>query len=82
MRIIALLGPAAVVGELSLIDGLPRSASVTALRDSVLRFVSREAFDDYMQANPGIHQVLLSVLCSRLREAFSRATSAIGAKSP
>jgi CRP/FNR family transcriptional regulator, cyclic AMP receptor protein len=68
-RIIALLSPAAVVGELSLLDGLPRSASVTALHDSVLRFVSREAFSDYVRTNPAAPQVLLGVLCSRLREA-------------
>lgn len=68
-RIIALLSPAAVVGELSLIDGLPRSASVVALRHSALRFVSREAFADYTRANPGTHHKLLTVLCSRLREA-------------
>src|ERR1700745_2229408 len=41
-RIIALLGPGAIVGELSMIDGLPRSASVVAMRDCVLRFSSRE----------------------------------------
>ena len=41
-RIVAVLGPGAVVGELAMIDRMPRSASVKALRDSVLRFVSRE----------------------------------------
>jgi CRP-like cAMP-binding protein len=30
-----------VVGELSMIDGAPRSASVTALRDSTLCFVNQ-----------------------------------------
>ena len=33
-RILAILGPGSVVGELSMIDSAPRSASVTALRDS------------------------------------------------
>src|SRR5262249_15880188 len=42
-RIIAILGPGAIVGELSMIDGMPRSASVAALRDSTLRFVSRQS---------------------------------------
>ncbi len=40
-RILAILGPGAIVGDLAIIDGLPRSASVTALRPSKLRFVSR-----------------------------------------
>src|SRR6185503_20266965 len=68
-RIIALLGPAALVGELSLIDGLPRSASVVALRDSVLRFVSREAFAQYTRAHPDTYRTLVTVLSGRLREA-------------
>ena len=33
-RILAILGPGSVVGELSMIDGAPCSASVTALRDA------------------------------------------------
>ena len=33
-RILAIFGPGAVIGELSMIDGAPRSATVTALRDS------------------------------------------------
>ena len=32
-RILALLGPGAIVGELSMIDGLPRSATIQAVRD-------------------------------------------------
>ena len=40
-RILAFLGPGAIVGELAVLDGLPRSASVVALRDSDLLFVSQ-----------------------------------------
>src|SRR5215831_4721212 len=39
-RIITLLGPEAIVGELAMIDGLPRSASVIAVTDCALFFVS------------------------------------------
>jgi CRP-like cAMP-binding protein len=67
-RIIALLGPGAIVGELSMIDGLPRSASVVALHDCVLRFVSREAFKQCANVHPEIHQVLLAILAVRLRQ--------------
>src|SRR5499427_4583800 len=34
-RILSILGPGAIVGELAVLDGLPRSASVLALRGSV-----------------------------------------------
>ena len=40
-RILAIFGPGAVVGELAMIDRAPRSASVAALRDSKLCFLSR-----------------------------------------
>src|SRR5690242_7200060 len=44
-RILAVLGPGSIVGDLALIDGRPRSASVMALRECKLRFVSRSAFE-------------------------------------
>src|SRR5205823_10516394 len=51
-RILAILGPGAVVGELSMIDNAPRSASVSALRDSTLRYISRADFDGFGQSRP------------------------------
>src|SRR3974377_249263 len=48
-RILAILGPGSVVGELSMIDGAPRSASVAALRESKLCFVSRADFAAFGQ---------------------------------
>jgi len=66
-RIIAILGPGAIVGELSMIDGLPRSASVVAMRDCVLRFVSRKAFQQRANTSE-THQLLLAILATRLRQ--------------
>ena len=68
-RTIALLGPRAVVGELSMIDGGPRSASVVALSDCLLRFISREGFAKYMAAHPEAFQALVAILAFRLRQA-------------
>jgi CRP/FNR family transcriptional regulator, cyclic AMP receptor protein len=68
-RIVAILGPGAVVGELAIIDRMPRSASVVALRDSVLRFVSREAYEKRVLADPETKQALLEILAFRLRQA-------------
>jgi len=67
-RILAILGPGAIVGELAVLDGLPRSASVFALRDSDLLFVSRAEFDACAQKYPDLYQQLVKVLASRLRE--------------
>ena len=52
-----------------MIDRLPRSASVVALRDSVLRFASREAFEKNVNAHPKTYQALVAILASRLRQA-------------
>ena len=58
-RIIAILSPGAIVGEFSVIDGLPRSASVVALQDCMLRFVSRENFQQRANTHPETSQALL-----------------------
>ena len=68
-RIISILGPGAIVGELSMIDRLPRSASVIAVTDSALQFVSRERFDEFAKDHPEIREYLLQTLASRLRDA-------------
>ena len=67
-RILAILGPGAIVGELAVLDGLPRSASVLALRDSELLFVSKAKFDQYAHNHPELYQHLLMLLASRLRD--------------
>ena len=67
-RILAFLGPGAIVGELSIIDGLPRSASVVAVRSSVLSFLSRGAFEAFAERHPEVYKTLVRLLATRLRE--------------
>ena len=67
-RILAILGPGALVGELSVIDGGPRSASVIAIKPCELSFVSRAAFKECTQEYPEIYHYLVDVLAARLRE--------------
>lgn len=67
-RILAILGPGAIVGDLAIIDGLPRSASVTALRDCQLHFLSRAAFEKFAAKEPEIYKYLLKVIAARLRD--------------
>ena len=50
-RILAFRGPGAIVGELAIIDKLPRAMSAVALRDAVLSFLSRTAFEKVLQKN-------------------------------
>ena len=67
-RIVAILAPGAIVGDLAMIDGLPRSASVVALTDCELRFVSRTAFEHYALQHAEIYRYIVKVLAARLRE--------------
>ena len=66
-RILAFLGPGAIVGELSIIDGRPRSASTVAVRDSSLSFLSHDAFEDFAQKHPEVYKSLVRLLATRLR---------------
>jgi len=67
-RILAILGPGAIVGDMAMIDGRPRSASVSALRDCRLSFVSRTVFAGVAAKNPEIYKHLLGMLAARLRD--------------
>jgi CRP/FNR family transcriptional regulator, cyclic AMP receptor protein len=67
-RILAILGPGSIVGDMAMIDGRPRSASVSALRDCKLSFVSRAVFESVAAKNPEIYKHLLSMLATRLRD--------------
>ncbi len=67
-RILAIVGPGAIVGELATIDGLPRSASVSAVRDSELSFVSRTTFLAFADQHPQVYKNLVSLLAARLRD--------------
>ena len=67
-RILAFVGPGSIVGELSMIDGRPRSAAVVAVRDSALSFLIRSAFEAFAQKHPEIYKSLVTLLATRLRE--------------
>ena len=67
-RILCFLGPDAVVGELSMIDGLARSASVVGVRPTMLSFLSRDAFKAFAKKHPELYEYLVILLAGRLRE--------------
>ena len=67
-RILSILGAGTIVGELSMFDGAPRSASVTAIRASQLSFVTRDHFDAMLHEHPEVYRELAIVLTRRLRD--------------
>jgi NTE family protein len=60
------LGPGAVVGELALLSGAARSASLRARRDTTLLCVTRTDFEKFLKASPAFAHSLLRQLARRL----------------
>ena len=66
--ILTLMGSGAVFGELSLLDGKPRSANVIATEDTELIMLRRSDFVRLIYKVPQIATALLAELASRLRK--------------
>ena len=67
--ILAWLGPGEFFGEMGLIDGSPRSASVVAVEPCELLTIGKTEFQRCMQDNFQVAQKLMQILVRRLREA-------------
>ncbi len=67
--ILAWLGPGEFFGEMGLIDGSARSASVVAVENCELLSIGKQEFQRCMQDNFQVAQKLMQILVRRLREA-------------
>jgi len=63
------VGPGEYVGEIAVIDGKPRSATVRARGDVKAWAISDTAFKTLLEKEPGLALAVLRGLCSRIREA-------------
>lgn len=66
LAILALLGPGDLIGEMSLIDGVARSATVEALEDMWVRKIKRDVFEELLGL-PLFNRTLMRLLTRRLR---------------
>ena len=66
--ILSLLGPGSVFGELSLLDGKPRSANVVAIEETDLLMLRRADFLQLIYKTPQIATALLAELATRMRK--------------
>ena len=73
--ILAILGEGDFFGELSVIDGLERSASVTAIDDVELLMMNRNDFFEILERVPKIAIALLKELAGRIRKSDSHISS-------
>lgn len=69
---LGLRGPGEIVGELSAVDGRPRSASVVAIEPVEALVLTAEQFRAFLRAHPDAALVLLGRVAGRLRGASAR----------
>ena len=65
--VLGILEKSEIFGEMALIDGLPRSATVTALENCVLSVCTKETFNYLADHNPESLIPIFKVLVRRLR---------------
>ncbi|TML11221.1 MAG: Crp/Fnr family transcriptional regulator [Actinobacteria bacterium] len=70
--VLDVLGPGEIIGELSAIDGLPRSATATALSPVEIATLRTSDFQALIEARASIARQLLVLVAVRLRSASRR----------
>jgi len=65
------LRPGQVFGEMSLISGMPISATVVAARDSQVYALSKECFLELLETQPVLHRALVQMFIERIRHRSS-----------
>ena len=65
--ILALLGSGDLIGEMSLIDSVGRSASVTTLENSLMLWMGKETFQEMLDTFPPVARNLVKILSARVR---------------
>jgi CPA1 family monovalent cation:H+ antiporter len=71
------LGPGDVIGELSLIDGQPRSANVRAVTELKVLELAQDDFRSLIDSSPKFVQSLMKALSLRIRDMDSRELGAV-----
>jgi len=74
-RVIARAGPGEFFGEISLLDGGPRTASVVADTPVVAVRLFKASFDKVVREEPGVAAKILAVVAGRLRQAEKTVTA-------
>ena len=74
---INLLEAGEVIGEIAILDGLPRSAGAAALTDTTLVFIPNAPFCEMIDTSPKLNRQVILMLCERLRAANGLVDQAI-----
>ena len=65
---IAVLGPGSFFGEMSLLDGNPRTTTVTTTERTRILVLTTAAFNGVVSTMPSVDRKMLTVLAGRLRD--------------
>lgn len=71
-RQIAVLGPHEGLGEMALLDGEPRSATVRAVEACTLLRIDQPSFDSLVDRSPALAKGIYRSLCGRLRNTLEQ----------
>ena len=62
-----IIGPGDSFGEIALLDGMPRTATATAMTRTELSIIQRDPFLRLLDSEPRLARHLINLLCSRVR---------------
>lgn len=68
-----------LIGEMGLLDGGPRNATVVALAKTYVRWYGRAVFEGLLAEHPGILRKVLVSVCTRLKESDHHRVVAVAA---
>lgn len=60
-----------ILGEMGLIDDLPRSATATAISDCEILIIDKKQFNEIIEQHPEILKPLTTLLVQRMRETLA-----------
>ncbi len=76
-RLLAQLGPGGIIGDLSLLDGKPRTATATADTETEIFILEQEGFLELLDIDPDFQRKLILRLVDRLRATDELANRAL-----
>ena len=80
--VLSVVEPPTALGELALLDGLPRNATVVAQQPVVVRVIPRSVFLALLRQEPALVEPLLRSLAAMLRAANEREADRLGLDVP
>ena len=69
-RMIAIHRRGDFFGEMAVLDGMTAPATVIAIEETRVGFISREDFEKYLLKNTKVMMEIIAMLCARLRQAW------------